>query len=1049
MAKLEHTDFDGFFTELWGEGTRPFAWQSELAEMVLRVLPDADGEAPLQPRGEDQDTQSWPDAIALPTGAGKTACIDIAVFTLAVRAQRASIDSGRAVVAPRRIFFVVDRRIIVDEAHDRARRLAHKLEHAQSGILKAVADELMFMACGGSTAMGGERPLAVHSLRGGMYRSEAWARNPLQPTIVASTVDQIGSRLLFRAYGRGGGTWPIYAGLIANDSLILLDEAHCAQPFLQTLQAVGKYRRWADEPLGRFFHPVVMSATPPPGAVCVFRDCSGQGLDPDHALGRRQLVAKPADLVDSVKSPKDKAVSNGSDTVAKALTAAARRLLNGQRRAIVVFANRVATARTTCGLLRDSSTPGVEFVLLTGRMRSVDREAVGHRLRRLQLHSDQSIARVLEKPVVVVATQTLEVGADLDFDGLVTECASLDALRQRFGRLNRMGRDIECRAAIVIRADQAKPKKGREEDPVYGKALNETWKWLNEIKDSNGEVDFGIVAMERLVAKLDQKTLTALNAPTPSAPVMLPAHLDCWAQTSPEPFPSPDAAPFLRGPRGGTPDVQVCWRADINLSSEKRQEAALDSLGVCPPSSGETLPVPLGVFKRWLSGGDDAEDRSADIPYADEEEGEASDGGGEEATAAIRHQIDEQVDRRIIRWRGRQTGAEDITSTPKDVRPGDVIVIPVNHPGPWNALGDLDLDRDADPALLDVGDRSFRIARAKPVLRLHKALASAWPDTLPAKAAGMDLLTDLERRYEEAPDEVAENLRSLLDSLVASRPPDGWNWLTEAAGELAEEFRDGRSLQRECHLIGGDSLVIVGRRQIAKLAGESDAFSDEDDASASGTAHSDGRPVPLYEHLPGVEEFARRHAVGGGLPDPLVDAIARAGLLHDVGKADPRFQSLLRGGSPLGVAKLLAKSSQMPKARRARRRARESAGYPEGGRHELLSVRLAESVPTILPQEEALRDLVLHLIASHHGHCRPFAPVVNDEEAPQVAIELRGHYLQWSGPTGLERLDSGIADRYWRLTRRYGWWGLAWLEALLRLADWRRSEWEEGSDDGV
>ena len=1027
-AEMNHADFASFFAALWGEQAVPFAWQSALAERVLDASRDPAAMSGADPAAAGvHGSRPWPDAIALPTGAGKTACLDIAVFALAAQAPR--LGSGRAMTAPRRIFFVVDRRIIVDEAHDRAGRLARKLEEAEDGILKTVADRLRHLADGGGTGLGDGRPLAVHSLRGGMYRSEAWARNPLQPTIVASTVDQIGSRLLFRAYGRRPGTWPVYAGLIANDSLILLDEAHCAQPFLQTLRAVARLRTWAEAPLGRGFQPVVMSATPPPGAKDVFRDRSGEGRDPSHPLGRRQLASKPASLRIAAKAEGEKATRE----LAKELADAARGLLTDERRTIVVFANRVATARETKRLL----APEVRTVLLTGRMRPVDKDVVAVRLKELDLHSNRSVQRNLENPVIVVATQTLEVGADLDFDGLVTECASLDALRQRFGRLNRMGRGVKSRAVIVVRADQANPKRGEEDDPIYGKALANTWKWLDSGKDADDAVDFGIAAMN---GRLEgQGGLAELDAPAASAPVMLPAHVDCWAQTAPVPRPSPDVAPFLRGPRQGAPDVQVCWRADLDLSCDEGQSRAIETLSLCPPSSGETLPVPIGVFRRWLTGEGDAEDRSADVPHADEQD-------LEDAGTAFDREAGVDAARRIIRWRDSRTGTTDITGKPADVRPGDVIVIPTSHPGTWRRLGDLPLDTTGNPDALDVGDRSHRVARAKPILRLHPALVAAWPDTLTTKQDALALLEDLEQRYEEDPEEIADALRDLLEALRVSDPPAGWDWLREAAVELADEFSRAGRLRHGYRIIGGRSLILVGRRRVRELAGEADAFSDEDDASASGTSHPNGRPVPLHTHLPGVEELAHRHAVGCDLPDPLTEAVARAGLLHDLGKADPRFQSLLRGGSPWLAGETLAKSAQMPKTPAARRRVRESAGYPEAGRHELLSVRLAESAPALLPTDGGLRDLVLHLVASHHGHCRPFAPVVLDDEAPAVEFELCGHRTHWSGPTGLERLDSGIADRYWRLTRRYGWWGLAWLESLLRLADWRRSEWEETHD---
>jgi CRISPR-associated endonuclease/helicase Cas3 len=109
----------------------------------------------------------------------------------------------------------------------------------------------------------------------------------------------------------------------------------------------------------------------------------------------------------------------------------------------------------------------------------------------------------------------------------------------------------------------------------------------------------------------------------------------------------------------------------------------------------------------------------------------------------------------------------------------------------------------------------------------------------------------------------------------------------------------------------------------------------------------------------------------------------------------------------------------------------------------MLSMELARRFAE-LPQDGVTRELVLHLIASHHGHGRPFAPVVLDSSPQGISGRLEETDISldaaaracWS-PT--HRLDSGVAERFWRLTRRYGWWGLGYLEALLRLADWYAS----------
>jgi CRISPR-associated endonuclease/helicase Cas3 len=93
-------------------------------------------------------------------------------------------------------------------------------------------------------------------------------------------------------------------------------------------------------------------------------------------------------------------------------------------------------------------------------------------------------------------------------------------------------------------------------------------------------------------------------------------------------------------------------------------------------------------------------------------------------------------------------------------------------------------------------------------------------------------------------------------------------------------------------------------------------------------------------------------------------------------------------------------------------------------------------------------DLLLHLVASHHGWCRALGPVLEsvdggDPVAWMVEDQIE---LNASSAHGLDRLDSGVTERFWSLNRKYGRHELAWFEALLRLADHRQSAREEAGN---
>lgn len=986
---LTADDFGTFFREVHGHS--PFPWQRRLLAHVAA-------------RGE------WPDTLDLPTGSGKTAAIDIALFHLALQA-----DLGPERGAPVRIAFVVDRRLVVDDAFERARKLETALVARVGNVTARVAERLKVLSGDGP-------PFIARRLRGGIPREDDWARTPSQPTVLCSTVDQVGSRLLFRGYGVSDSMKPVHAGLIGSDCLILLDEAHLAEPFRQTLDWVERYRgeKWRREKSGGPWGFARLSATPGEKSEDVF------SLDDDdraNPILRQRLEAeKPALLVAPVKSRKETAeaveiddADDGSGGSTKDLTRRAPIVVNQineglkhfkdnesgvGRPAIGVVVNRVARAREVFAQLRKQfpekpeggtareSIP--EVVLMIGPARPVDRDGLVEKLKPIRTGE----SRKIERPLVLVATQCIEAGVDIDLDALITEAAPVDSLRQRFGRLNRAGRAIKPYAAII--ADKTDIS-ARVDDPVYGKAIKLAWDYLGGVatkENSSLSVDFGIEKMDALTPP-DHNALTE----KPDAPVLLPAHLHLLSETSPIPAADPDVALYLHGPARQPDSITIIWRADIDPVWDDQNLLRL--LTFVPPRSGEAIELPVWTVRRWLEGHGKWAVEVADIPMRepDDEEGR----GG----------------RRVFRWKGDDARSQWIS--PSEVRSGDTIIVPASYGGVdtsgWNP--------ECKEAAQDVAHKA-----AEPFARKKFAVRVA-PGLIGQHVSDEALAGTLASLRAENPETARQ---TLLNLELPSEVRNGLVWLGEAKGwrrkprvvidfDLYGENEKGEP--RGVVLLAPFGVRFPEVRQVEDHGEDGGPNSTEDDIAGSVFDF----PLSLDQHSRDVEGKAQELARRSGLPAERVADLKLAGFLHDQGKRDPRFQAWLHFGDPLGFdaedeKDVLAKSGRtLPPA------AREKAGLPDRWRHEALSVRLARTHAGMAQAGDP--DLVLWLVGSHHGYGRPFFPHRDPhEQAPEVGPQSLA--FDWNG------LD--WPSLFARLKAHYGVWELARMEAILRLADHRASQ---------
>ena len=935
LAALATADFAKFFTAIHGH--KPFPWQQRLVEQLARE-------------------HRWPDVLDLPTGTGKTAALDAAVFHLALQQ---AVTPRRAAL---RIALVVDRRLVVDDAHHRACKIADALadpSRVKTGrtVVGEVARRLQRLAGGDAP------PLAAVHLRGGAPLEDDWARTPTQPTILCSTVDQVGSRLLFRGYGVSDRMKPVHAGLLGEDTLILLDEADLSQPFQETLEAV----RTIDNAK---VATVVLTATLGRSYKRPFRLCQE---DREHlVLQPRLAAAKPAKLMKPIRSPDP----------AGAFTREARAQAERLRRAGVaapavgVVVNRVDLARAIFTRLAETEDAPFDCLLLIGRSRDVDRDQAEARLAPFRTGTE---GREEAKPLMVVATQCLEVGVDLDLDALVTQAASLDALRQRFGRLNRAGRPIPAAGAILVTTESLGKK---VDDPVYGDRIRRTWDALTTISDKEVRVDFGVESLNRRLrrAKVD---VAELAAPFTRAPVLMPAYLDLWAQTSPPPAADPEVGLFLHGAEQATAEVSVVWRSDItsaDLMAAGAEDKLKAVLELVRPRCAEMIDVPIWAAAAWLRRWSTA--RAAQIADVSEREVDLEVGQSE-------------TNRRAFRWAGADDPRTGLVHH-SDLRPGDVLVVPADYGG-CDAYGWAPVERNP---VADVADDAAWPYRARWLAVRVTPDVAHW-----GRLAAVLASTD------DDPD---------IDELLAALPHEGGGRRRGVRRQL-EVLRKARRVEthRPYGLQPDRGVVLVAPR-----GGGWQPITEADSLS-----HRAGQSVTLCAHTADVVSYVDRFASTLRLPDQVVADLHLAAVLHDEGKADPRFQLFLAGADwwnrPDGAP--LAKSS-----RSLPRGAWERTELPRGWRHEALSVRLATAHARFAEAHDP--HLVLWLIGTHHGLGRPFFGFSDPQDGNQgpqsLAFDFGG--LDWSS----------LFDR---LKRRYGIWGIARLETILRLADHRASEAERSS----
>ena len=327
-----------------------------------------------------------PDVIDVPPGLGKTAAIVLGWLWRYL--------NGKTAEVPRRLVLALP--------------------------MRTLTRQTLLVIPGWIHALGLDDVIDVVQLVGGNCTDgHGWRRSPGKPQIIVGTVDMVMSRMLMRGYGSSRGVYPIDAGLLWNDTHLVVDETQLAPASTVTARQIAAFQRESDAVNVGL---TCMSATIDAGLLNTVDNPYTFDADVIR-LTDGDLTPEVRQRLDAERVVRELAIAQADPkSIAEAVVAQHRLGLT------LVIVNTVSTAVDVYKRLegKRSSLGETPVVLLHSRFRPVDRDD------KLDQLADMDDA-------VVVSTQSIEAGVDVDARTLITEAAPWPSLVQRSGRCNRAG----------------------------------------------------------------------------------------------------------------------------------------------------------------------------------------------------------------------------------------------------------------------------------------------------------------------------------------------------------------------------------------------------------------------------------------------------------------------------------------------------------------------------------------------------------------------------------------------------------------------------------